>query len=199
MRLEIEPVFQCSDIIGRVFDDLDKDGYADDGEPGLPGVRLATPRGLLIMTDKFGRYSIACGAIPDEDIGSNFILKLDTRTLPTGYRVTSENPRVVRLTSGKLTKLNFAAANLRVVRLELSDASFLPGSTGLQQGTINTLGGLLRLLDEEPSVLRLTYKENGSSTESGKARLRAVEDLITRAWNGVNRENELKIDTKLVN
>jgi len=199
VRLEIEPVFQCSDIIGRVFDDFDKDGYADDGEPGLPGVRLATPRGLLITTDKFGRYSIACGAIPDEDIGSNFILKLDTRTLPTGYRVTSENPRVVRLTRGKLTKLNFAAANLRIVRLELSDASFKPGTTILNQETLNTLGGLLLLLDEEPSVLRIIYQGNGGLNETGQSRLQTIEDLISRAWSQLERSNELKIETKLFN
>ncbi len=35
IRLEIESVFQCSHIIGRVFDDLDSDGYYDDGEQVL--------------------------------------------------------------------------------------------------------------------------------------------------------------------
>ena len=39
-----------------------------------------------------GRFHIACAAVPDEERGSNFILKLDDRTLPTGYRLTTENP-----------------------------------------------------------------------------------------------------------
>ncbi len=198
VKLMIEPVFQCSDIIGRVFDDLNKNGYADDGEPGLPGVRLATARGLLIVTDKFGRYSIACGAIPDEDIGSNFILKLDTRTLPTGYRVTSENPRVVRLTRGKMTKLNFAAANLRVVRLELSDASFKSGETRLTAETLQTLGGLLALLDEEPSVLKITYNKRGETTDLGKARTSSVEALLKSAWDQKRRRNKLTVEAKLI-
>ena len=51
-------------------------------EKGLPGVRLATVNGELITTE--GRYSVPCAMIPDAAIGSNFILKLDTRTLPTG-------------------------------------------------------------------------------------------------------------------
>ena len=34
--------------------------------------------------------------------GSNFILKLDTRTLPTGYRMTTVNPETVRLTRAHL-------------------------------------------------------------------------------------------------
>jgi len=197
VRLEIEPVFQCSDLIGRVFDDLDKDGYADDGEPGLPGVRLATPTGLLVVTDKFGRYSIACGAIPDEDIGSNFILKLDTRTLPTGYRVTSENPRVVRLTRGKLTKLNFAAANLRIVRLELNDASFNGSSLGLTGETLTALGGLLGVLDEEPSILRIIYR-GGENRGLSRERVKAVESLLKDAWDPNSRMNALSIETRLI-
>ena len=54
------------------------------------------------------------------DIGSNFIVKLDPRTLPTGYRVTTENPRKVRLTRGKMVKLNFGAAITRLVKLDLN-------------------------------------------------------------------------------
>ena len=45
-------------MIGKVFEDLDGDGYQDQGEPGLPGVRVATATGLLITTDEYGRYHI---------------------------------------------------------------------------------------------------------------------------------------------
>ena len=67
--------------------------------------------GVLITTDAEGRYHVPCAAIPDAAIGSNFLLKLDPRTLPTGYQVTSENPRDVRVTRGKVTVLNFGAAD----------------------------------------------------------------------------------------
>ncbi|MCO5133448.1 MAG: hypothetical protein M9908_03670 [Phyllobacteriaceae bacterium] len=197
--LEIEHVFQCSDIIGRVFDDKDKDGYFDDGEPGLPGVRLATPNGLLIVTDKFGRYSIACGAIPDKDIGSNFLLKLDTPTLPTGYRVTSENPRVVRLTQGKLTKLNFAAANLRVIRLEVSDASFAEGSERPMPATVRSLGSLLPLAEEEPSLLRIVYDSPGAGRDLVHRRLEGLQSLINGAWAAKQRRYPLSVETRIVN
>ena len=105
-----EAVFDCSDVIGKVFDDRNRSGYQDEGEPGLPGVRLATVKGLLVTTDPHGRFSIPCADIPDADIGTNFIVKLDPRTLPTGYALTTENPRKVRLTRGKMVKLNFGAA-----------------------------------------------------------------------------------------
>ncbi|MFC6491307.1 hypothetical protein ACFP9U_25420, partial [Nitratireductor sp. GCM10026969] len=41
-----EPVFDCGDLIGKVFDDLNRNGYQDAGEPGLPGVRVTTVKGL---------------------------------------------------------------------------------------------------------------------------------------------------------
>jgi hypothetical protein len=101
---------ECAEIIGRVFNDINRNGYPDEGEPGLPWVRLATVQGWLITTDEYGRYSIPCASRRQSRIGSNFIVKLDTRTLPLGYRLTTENPRVVRLTASSLVKLNFGAA-----------------------------------------------------------------------------------------
>ena len=76
-------------------------------EEGIPGVRLATVKGLLIETDGYGRYHI-----PDTDagrrgMGKNFILKVDKSTLPEGARFTTENPRVLRLTGSALNKINF--------------------------------------------------------------------------------------------
>jgi uncharacterized repeat protein (TIGR01451 family) len=82
VRMIPDPDFDCTDILGKVFDDRNGNGVQDDGEPGLPGVRLATARGLLITTDAEGRYHITCPMIPNEDRGSNFIVKLDDRTLP---------------------------------------------------------------------------------------------------------------------
>lgn len=103
-------VFDCSELIGKVFEDADRDGYQDENEPGVPGVRLGTVNGQLITTDEFGRYHIACAAVPDARIGSNFVLKIDTRTLPLGWEPTTDNPRSIRLTRGKLGELNFGVA-----------------------------------------------------------------------------------------
>ncbi|MDJ0612744.1 MAG: hypothetical protein QNJ29_03650 [Rhizobiaceae bacterium] len=196
VRLEVESVFQCSHVIGRVFDDLNKDGYHDTGEPGLGGVRLASVGGLLITTDQFGRYHIACDAIPDSQIGSNYILKLDPRTLPTGYRLTSENPRVVRLTQGKTTKLNFAAANLRVISLALGDTSFKAGSLSMTPSTLRDIARILPLLEEEPSILKITYKVEDRDNPLASERLEAAESLIKRAWQAKSRPHDLEIEIK---
>jgi hypothetical protein len=99
------------------------------GEPGIPAVRLAGVDGTIITTDEFGRFHVPCAMLPD-DRGSNFILKLDTRSLPTGYRMTTENPRVVRLTPGKMTEMNFGATLTRVVRVDLNARAFVGGEEG---------------------------------------------------------------------
>jgi large repetitive protein len=103
-------VFDCSELLGKVFEDTNRNGKQDENEPGVPGVRLVTVNGQLITTDEFGRYHIACAAVPDARIGSNFVLKVDTRTLPLGWDTTADNPRSIRLTRGKFGELNFGVA-----------------------------------------------------------------------------------------
>jgi len=50
-----EPSFDCTPVIGRVYDDVNHNGYPDDGEPGLPAVRLVTVNGDIITTDESTR------------------------------------------------------------------------------------------------------------------------------------------------
>src|SRR5690606_15209497 len=116
-----EPVFDCGDIIGKVFNDRNRNGYQDDGETGLPGARVTSIDGMRITADGHGRFHAACADLPNGRVGSSYIMKLDPRSRPTGYRIISENPRVVRLTAGKMSQVNFAASLTRVVRLDLSN------------------------------------------------------------------------------
>lgn len=195
--LQPEPVFDCSDVIGKVFDDRNRNGYQDDtlstsvtdnsGEPGMPGVRLVSTDGTIIRTDEYGRFSVPCAALP-RDIGSNFTLKLDTRTLPTGYRVTTENPRVVRLTKGKFAKINFGVSLSNVVDIDLTANAFASGSVVPSMALEQAVDGLLKRIATEPSSLRLSYvMRRGEQVEGARARLRAVEDLIRKKWRGQGR------------
>ncbi|MCR4269532.1 hypothetical protein NUU27_25460, partial [Nitratireductor sp. ZSWI3] len=40
VEVVVEAVFDCGDILGKVFDDKNRNGYQDAGEPGLAGVRV---------------------------------------------------------------------------------------------------------------------------------------------------------------
>ena len=192
-----EAVFDCSDIIGRVFDDLNSNGYMDDGEPGLPGVRLATLNGVLITTDADGKYHVPCAAIPDAAIGSNFLLKLDTRTLPTGYHVTSENPRDVRVTRGKVTVLNFGAAVLHEVKVDLISKAFDPGTADLTERWSLGVDKLIKIMRKRKSALTLIYHQGGESSELAQARVEAVAALVKDAWAGAGGAYPLTIKTSV--
>lgn len=222
-----EAVFDCSDIIGKVFDDRNFNGYQDpasgisarlssrtggatndgaitdqsynggkftglaeqlpaspEGEPGLSNIRLVTPTGTIITTDEHGRYSVPCAALPD-DIGSNFTLKLDPRSLPTGYRVTTENPRTMRVTAGIATEMNFGAALGRVLDVDLTAAAFDGDEPidRLDQG----IGRLLEQVVDTPAVVRITYFRDGESTQTALNRIAELEDLIDRRWRDIGR------------
>ncbi|MEL6570057.1 MAG: Ig-like domain-containing protein [Pseudomonadota bacterium] len=205
-----EAVFDCADIIGKVFDDRNQNGYQDgievdraaitvqdyfsdkferpedpEGEPGLPGVRLSTVDGTLITTDAFGRFSVPCAELP-ADIGSNFQLKLDTRTLPTGYHVTTENPRNVRVTPGRLTRLNFGAALSHLVEIDLTAAAF--DGANPNAALAAWLPTLIAEMEKQPSILRLTYYRGGETARAANARLDALETEIRALWSSRARD-----------
>ena len=101
------PDFELTGIIGKVFSDLNKNGVQDRDEPGIPGVRIATVRGLVVETDEFGRYHLAEAINPRWDRGSNLIVKVDPVTLPFDAAFTTENPRIVRATQGLSAQVDF--------------------------------------------------------------------------------------------
>ena len=157
VRIVPDPALDCTDVIGKVFDDANRNGMQDEGEEGLPGVRLATARGLLATTDQFGRYHITCAITPHEGRGSNFVLKLDDRTLPSGYRGSTQSLQVQRATRGKMLEFNFGASIHRVIGLDLADAVFEPGSIEMRELWVPRLELLLDELRAAPAVLRLSY------------------------------------------
>ena len=193
-----EHVFDCGDIIGKVFDDKNRNGTQDEGEQGLAGVRLVTVKGVLITTDKYGRFHVACADIPDSDIGSNFILKLDTRTLPTGFKMTTDNPRIVRLTGGKMSKLNFGASITRLVRFDMTDEAFAAGSVELKAQWLLAVDKLMAVLETDKSTLRLTYNTKTSDKTLAADRVAAVEKLITERWSGQGSKYQLSIETRVM-
>ncbi|MFW2589811.1 DUF7507 domain-containing protein [Sagittula sp. SSi028] len=214
VSVEPEHVFDCSDVIGKVFHDRNGNGYQDgpgslpepilrddvltEGkgklspqpvrpdtrEPGMPAVRLVTPDGTIITTDEHGRFSVPCAALP-RDIGSNFQLKLDPRSLPSGYRVTTENPRNIRVTAGKMARLNFGVQLGKLVRIDLTHQAFAPGSSAPAAGLDQAIDGLVQQIARTPSFLRLSYTlAPGEDADQARSRLRELERQIRRAWRG---------------
>ena len=104
---------ETSSLIGTVFHDLNENGYLDNQEQGIAGVRLFTLEGLMIETDAYGRFHIADSidnALIKPTNATNkgsVVLKVDQASLPDGSRLTTENPRVLRLSNAGINKINF--------------------------------------------------------------------------------------------
>jgi uncharacterized repeat protein (TIGR01451 family) len=193
VRVVPDPVFDCGDLIGKVFDDRNVNGYQDQDEPGIANVRLVTLNGVLVTTDAEGRYHIACAMIPNEVRGSTFVVKLDERTLPSGFRVTTENPGDVRLTRGKLAKLNFGATIHRVIRIELDDGAFESGKQQLRKEWLDRVVELNGTLAEKPSVVRIAYPTSADARLQ-KRRKKWVIKQLREQWSTLQRGYPLEIE-----
>jgi len=197
VRVAPDPTFACTDVMGKVFDDANRNGRQDSGELGLPGVRLVTVRGLVATTDAHGRYHITCAAVPRDDRGSNFVLKLDDRTLPTGYRMSTRQVQVQRATRGKALRLNYAASIHRVVGLDMADAVFEPGSTQMRPEWKPRLELLLDELEKAPATLRLSYVADVEDAGLVDRRLDAVKKQIARMWKARKGGYDLTIEPEV--
>ncbi|HVS23196.1 MAG TPA: hypothetical protein VMU03_05680, partial [Gammaproteobacteria bacterium] len=183
VRIVPDPNFDCTDVIGKVFDDANRNGVQDADERGLPGVRLATARGLLAVTDQYGRFHITCAITPREGRGTNFVLKLDDRTLPSGYRASTNSLQVKRATRGKALEFSFGASIHRVIGLDLADPVFEPNTAEMHDLWRPRLDLLLTELRKGPSLLRLSYLADLEDPRLVEHRLEVVKKQILDAWN----------------
>jgi uncharacterized repeat protein (TIGR01451 family) len=183
VRVVPDQTFDCTDVYGKVFNDVNRNGVQDGGEDGLPGVRVVTATGLEATTDQYGRFHITCAITPNEDRGSNFVLKLDDRTLPSGFRMSTDQVQIKRATSGKALKFDFGASIHRVVAIDLSDAAFEAGKTEIRIQWRPRVNLLLEELRKAPSVLRLSYVADTEDEALVQERLEAFKQQLTEAWN----------------
>ncbi len=193
-----EPIFDCSTVIGRVFKDDNQNGYINDGEGGVPAVRLVTPNGWEVTTDAYGRYHIPCAAIPDEQRGSNFTLKLDPRSLPTGYRITSENPRTIRLTQGKMKQANFGVDISQVLRVELKDGLFAANDNNVPDALASQLEKLLPYMQKKPTIIRISYRNSAIEENAQRERMKGIKAVLEDMREANNITYEVSFEADIV-
>jgi len=103
-------------IIGKVFEDLNGDGWQDKGEPGIPGIDIVMEDGTTVTTDVDGKYSI-----PGVEPGYH-VLTIDEATLPEGYEILGEVSKFVEVPEVGMAKLNST-----VVKQQEGEAKRDPG------------------------------------------------------------------------
>ena len=107
-----DPLFDDALIFGKVYVDKNGNCIQDEGEEGLGGIKLVTARGEIITTDAIGRYHLVGVSGGRWERGANFVIKLDTRTLPKGYEVIGRNPKVIRVSPGLPSKVDFLVSEV---------------------------------------------------------------------------------------
>ena len=197
VRIVPDATFDCTDVTGKVFNDANRNGVQDKGEEGLGGVRLVTPRGLRATTDQYGRYHITCAVTPNENRGSNFVLKLDDRTLPAGFRMSTDSLQIKRATRGKALPFNFGASLHKVVSIDLSDAAFEPGKTDIRAQWRPRLDLLLHELRKGPAILRLSYIADTEEEGLVERRMQAIKSQLTKAWGMAKNSYALTIEPEV--
>lgn len=198
IEIRTDEMVRCSDIVGRVFEDADRDGMDDGNEMGIDGVRLSLEGGIVVTTDRFGRYQLFCADIPGAQAGLAVELLAEIDSLPGGYRLSGENPQAITLTEDQSVTANFAVVSGRIVRLDISGAAFEERSTNLKQRWFEGIDRLVDLLRKEFSILRLTYRIDGDREELARRRLDAVIDLVRRRWEEAGEAYPLEIRDEIV-
>jgi hypothetical protein len=135
--------------------------------------------------------------VPREGRGSNFVLKLDDRTLPSGYRSSTDQVKVERATRGKALKFNFGASLHRVIGLDLADAVFEPGTTEIRAQWRPRLELLMKELHKAPAILRLSYLADVENEALVQRRMEAVKAEITSRWQALEPGYQLAIEPEV--
>lgn len=99
-------------LIGKVYADCNRNGVQDEGEPGIPDVRIVLEDGTFAITDEFGKYSLY-GLLP-----RTHVAKVDASTLFEGAELEvldqrnagDGNSRFIDLKNGELHRGDFAVA-----------------------------------------------------------------------------------------
>ena len=174
-------VFDCTDIIGRVFNDRNANGIFDAGETGIASAQIMTVTGDIITTDAYGRYSVPCAMLP-KDNGSNFILKLDVDGLEAGTVPITPNPRVTRVTRGKSAKVNFGVLKGKLVEIKLNASAF--GNDGK---VIEAFSDALKDLaksrrNKAATAIDVSYIRTNESKFTSKENLRTAQKQIREIW-----------------
>jgi uncharacterized repeat protein (TIGR01451 family) len=96
-----DPILDQSTIIGKVFQDLDRDETQDPGEDGVARAMVVLDDGTYALTDEHGRYHF-----PAVTPGQR-MLKINLHSLPPGTAAATEESHIVWITPGLTARVNF--------------------------------------------------------------------------------------------
>ena len=96
-----DPILDQSTIIGKVFQDPNRNGFQDPGESGIARAMVVLDNGTYALTDEHGRYHF-----PAIEPGHR-MLKINLHSLPPGTDASTEDSHITWITPGLTARVNF--------------------------------------------------------------------------------------------
>lgn len=118
VTVTLDPLFDLGTIIGKVYEDANRNGWQDAGEAGVAGAMVVLDDGSYALADQHGRYHF-----PAVKPGPR-ALKINLRALAPGAETTGDEVAVVNVTPGLLAKANFGVIYRRETETIGRDAVF---------------------------------------------------------------------------
>jgi uncharacterized repeat protein (TIGR01451 family) len=151
-------------VLGKVFADCNANGLQDDGEVGVPGVRLYMEDGSFVVTDGKGQYSFY-GVAP-----RTHVLKLDATTLPAGMTPLATSSR--NAGDGASRFVDPHAGELHRADFALGDCSKTTSALiALRANASNELG----------AALKLDFRADGGVQPAGDVRAQPATGIVGAA------------------
>ncbi len=162
VEVRLDPVMDLGTILGKVFDDRNRNGVQDPDEPGVPDAMVALDDGTYSLTDEFGRYHF-----PAVRPGHRMV-KINLRRLPPGATATTDESLVLWITPGLMVTADFGVCvQTETERIEPKGIPVVGVQSEHSEPPIEVQG----------SAEALTLLVNGSRVflPSGEVRLKSAE------------------------
>jgi hypothetical protein len=104
VHVEDNELFTRSTLLGRVFEDKNRDGQQAANEPGIAGARVVMDDGTSVTTDAMGMFHV-----PDLESGPRAV-KLDVPGLGAAAIPTTDASTLVTIAPGLLSSVRFGVA-----------------------------------------------------------------------------------------
>jgi uncharacterized repeat protein (TIGR01451 family) len=100
----LDPTFDLSTIVGKVYEDRNRNDRQDAGEPGVRDAMVALDDGTYAYTDAYGRYHF-----PAVKPGHRLV-KLNLHSLPSGAAAVGDEGKILWITPGLTARASFGVA-----------------------------------------------------------------------------------------
>jgi large repetitive protein len=174
-----------------VFKDINHNGALDKDEPGIAGAELYTLNGDFITTRVDGFYDLTCEQVENHNLATNFILKLNQNSLPSGYLVRTKNNLEIGSGGSGPLKFDYPVYAPREVHLNLRGDAFRQNSAQLLSKWQLKMQTLLDELGSGPAHLKTKYLSRTDPFVLAQSRTESFRKMIKTLWD--QRKNGRKI------